>query len=504
MLNKETYKRFNIESLIQKEDFACYFFDRFFIPELLEIQRRANLADIPILFIKGLVERYDTYKGQHLNRHMCDIDLLVSINDINRMCDIMKELGYKPLREDEITDDWVRSNVSNLVSHHLPTIEKRIANNSTSLQIEIHNVLTPHWNRLANRNKFTEEILKQRCVPSKELGLYGMDICNRIAFSFLYFTNDFLPNLLTFYYCPQNQLFNGKTLLDAYLILLKYENQIDYDLLVNRIRFYRLEFNALLAAKLMNELFESAQTSKLLDCLVCNLNNITPRSHSENILYSSYLAADGICDKDNIEFYKLTVSNSISRNKNITIIKGKNAVFELNGNIDNIVYVTWDDFGISFELNLKINNIKCWSNDVKEYDGVNLRIYNPDYDIERDNAVRNIFVCFKKSVTGEIIPDVSFNQKDPTQKGIMIASNVVASLKQYTDRCRIAITVPWSLQNIDPSKTNFLGFDCTVYLIGANKEGILLYWSTEENPYYNPAKFGRISLANHDNYDVND
>lgn len=496
MLNEEFYKRFNIESLIQKEDFAGYFFDRFVIPELLEIQRRADLVDVSILFIKGLVERYDTYKDLHLNRHMCDIDLLVSINDINCVCNIMKELGYKPLYEDEITDDWVEAHISNLTSHHLPPIEKRIVNNSVPLQIEVHTVLTPHWNRLADRNMLTAEILKQKCVPSKELGLYGMDICNRIAFSFLYFTNDFLPNLLTFYYCPQNQLFNGKTLLDAYLILQKYENQIDYDLLVDRIRFYGLEYDALLAAKLMNELFESPQTSKLLDCLSCNLNNTVPRTHSEKVLYGSYLAVDGICDKDDIDFYKSTVSNSISQNKNISVIKGKNAVFELNGAVNNNVNITWDDFGISIELDLKINDIEYWADNVEEYDGVNLRIYNPDYDIERDNAVRNIFVCFKKNAIGEIIPDVSFNQKDPTRKGTLAVLNVVASIKQCAEHCKIAITVPWSLQSIDPTKTSYLGFDCTVHLVKSNEKGTLLYWSTNEEPYYNPAKFGRISLEN--------
>lgn len=53
MLNEEFYKRFNIESLIQKEDFAGYFFDRFVIPELLEIQRRADLVDVPMAFVSS-------------------------------------------------------------------------------------------------------------------------------------------------------------------------------------------------------------------------------------------------------------------------------------------------------------------------------------------------------------------------------------------------------------------------------------------------------------------
>jgi hypothetical protein len=207
------------------------------------------------------------------------------------------------------------------------------------------------------------------------------------------------------------------------------------------------------------------------------------------------LAIDGICNKDNIEFYKTVVSNSISQNANLSVVKGKTSIFKLNGNIDNNVFVVWDNIGISFQLNLKTPYINCWSSNIEEYDGINLRIYNPDYDIEKDNAVRNIFVCFKKNDAGEIISDVSFNQKDPTQKGTMVAPNVEASLNRTHDYYQITITVPWSLQNIDPATTNYLGLDCTVHLTGTNEKNVLLFWTTTEEPYYNPAKFGRLSLT---------
>lgn len=493
MPNIDTYKRFNIESLIQKEDFSYYFFDRLIIPELLEIQRRADLAGISILFIKGLVERYDTYKSLHLNRHMDDIDLLVSINDVNRICGIIKELGYKPLRADEITDEWVTTNISNLASHHLPVIEKRIVNNTLPLDIEIHTVLTPDWNRSSDRNKFTSEILKHKCVSSKELGLYSMDLYDRLVFSFLNFTNDYLAQLLTFYFCPQNQLFNGKNLLDAYLILKKYDNQIDYDLLLNRIHLYELEYNSLFASMLMNELFKSNETAQLINSLACSIDGSLRRNHRDNILYSSYLASKGICDKDDITYYKEVMSICLSQNKCIAAVKGERAAFQLNGSIINDVYVTWNDSGISFEFNLKIPTVNYWHKDVEKYDGINLRIYNPDYDIERDNAVRNIFVCFKKSPIGEIRADVTFNGSDPTQKGDMAALGVAAAIDIHPGDCQITINIPWELQKVDPSKTNYLGFDCTAHLIEPGTES-LLYWSTDDVPYYNPAKFGKLLL----------
>ncbi len=95
-LNENELTQYGLEYLAKDESYAGYFFDRFTIPVLLDLQNAADKEDIPLLFFKGAIEKYDTYKPLHLNRDQRDVDILVSYDDVFRLCQICKDLGFAP------------------------------------------------------------------------------------------------------------------------------------------------------------------------------------------------------------------------------------------------------------------------------------------------------------------------------------------------------------------------------------------------------------------------
>ena len=73
--DKNNFAQYGLDYLFAEESYAGYYCDRFAVPELLRIQNAAEQESIHVLFFKGLVEKYDTYKPLHLNREQCDTDI---------------------------------------------------------------------------------------------------------------------------------------------------------------------------------------------------------------------------------------------------------------------------------------------------------------------------------------------------------------------------------------------------------------------------------------------
>lgn len=124
--------------------------------------------------------------------------------------------------------------------------------------------------------------------------------------------------------------------------------------------------------------------------------------------------------------------------------------------------------------------------DAIRYDGINLRFYNPDYCLEKDNAVRNVFVCFRKKENREEEADITFNGTDPTLRGTLPANGIKVHSERNGNLYRVDITIPWSVQGFIPAVCSHIGFECTLSLYNDGKHE-LAYWSNGTVPHYNPA-----------------
>ena len=496
-LNKEDYARFGLEFLAKEESYADCYFERFIIPELRQLQSAADAEGISILFFKGYIEKYDTYKPLHLNREQCDVDLLVALEDVWALCRICSSFGYVS-SSGALTEEWVNASVSDLNRHHLPVIHKSLLNDALAIHIEIHVALTPQWNRMDDRSAYVRSILRHKCVPNEALGLYGMCLSDRLIFSFLYFTNDFLADLSTFYYCPDNLLFHCKTLADAYLIYKKYARSIDVSRVMERIHEFGLEYCALFSVRILQNLFDSEALNEVLAQLPdASIDEARANGLSfiDKILYSAYLSAQKMAESGNVPFYKQVIANCLSMNETLRALKGKRAYFHLKGLDGAPAYFIWDDSGITLSIEIPKKELQYWREDIRCYDGLNLRIYNPDYDVRLDNAVRNIFVCFRQSEQQETSADVTFNGSDPALRGTEPAKDIKAALLRSGKAHQVLVTVPWSVQNLNPSACAYIGFECTLCLYDGTVP-TLFYWSNGAGLHHNPAKFGRVSLVN--------
>ena len=496
--DKNNFAQYGLDYLFAEESYAGYYCDRFAVPELLRIQNAAEQESIHVLFFFFFVEKYDTYKPLHLNREQCDTDILVSAKDAWRLCRICKDLGFMPL-SGVVDEQWFETSISDLSRHHLPALRKNIIHDTIFITVEIHVVLTPMWNTLPDRNEYVNDILKYRCIPNEKLGLYGMSVTDRFIFSFLYFTNDFLSSMLTFYYCPNERLLNCKTLADAYLLLTKYHKQLDTELIVQRIHTFGLECNALFSVSIMRGLFDVRQFDELLThiqrrCL--HFLQGKTLSFANKVLYSAYAVSDELfacAEYSEITFYKKVLSRCISMNETLYAPKSQKTAFHLHGRLPTTSYFFWDDRAMTIHIEIPKSELLYRQEDAIRYDGINLRFYNPDYCLEKDNAVRNVFVCFRKKENREEEADITFNGTDPTLRGTLPANGIKVHSERNGNLYRVDITIPWSVQGFIPAVCSHIGFECTLSLYNDGKHE-LAYWSNGTVPHYNPAKFGKIFL----------
>ena len=89
------YEHYGLGFLKKKNTFANEFIEEYIIKELLELQKLADDNGIAILFLKGLIERYDTYLPLDLYRDYGDIDILVSQDDVYDFCALCERLNFK-------------------------------------------------------------------------------------------------------------------------------------------------------------------------------------------------------------------------------------------------------------------------------------------------------------------------------------------------------------------------------------------------------------------------
>lgn len=501
-INNSEYQNYGLTFLEKEDSIVSILYDRFVINEMHKWQEAANNSNIKIAFFKGIIEKYDVYKSQSLYREYSDIDLLIERKDVYAFCDICKNLHYYH-SAGEINKEWIDSSINTDSRHHLAPIIKNILNNNMTIGVEIHTVLDPAWNRNKNRDIYIQEIIQHRETYkcNWNFSLYGMDITDRIVFSFLHFSKDYLADFSTLYYCPEKQLFHGKTLMDAFLIVEKYHKQINVDDLVNRVIFFDLYYQTLFSCQMVTEVFELKPNNifqKITQKLNDGISSHKLTSFIKKILYSSYITILEKGTKNKLDFYKHTIRKCISMNPMINAKKHVTTLLPLHNYTSNpqiSVSYKWDD--ASFELRLELNkaSINTYNNTTTgNYDGISIRVYNPSYTVEEDNAVRNLLVSFKETKSGTIIPDITFNGRNPFERGIIVVDNVSVNHIYEGGKIKVNISIPWESLKININNIRFIGMDCHVRTYSNQIEEVA-YFSNIEEPFYNPAKFGMISFC---------
>lgn len=482
---------FGLSFIKEKTLSSSLFFDRFALPELRRLQIAADDAGISILFFKGIIEKYDTYHAYDLNRPYWDIDLLVDPEHVWEFYQLCLKFGF--LSDSVFNTKYDFDLYITDSHHHLPVQYKFLLNQSVPLYLEIHFALTPGWNTKPNCWSLVKDILEIK-AKHQYTGLYSMPPEDRFVFSFLYASNDYLPSFSKYYFQPNSQLINGKPLADAWLILNKYHDQLDFAIIKTRIIQFGLENHLLFGIGILRMAFQCSHLEPLLNDLeifCCDASNHSTHSFADNVLKSSYLAAKDNSNFSLLSFYKSSLFYCIAMNETVLLPFDFNVIILLKGtNATTPVTLKRNADLLVVSVDFQKDSMSFWTDGDFAYDCINLRIYNPDYSIELDNAVRNIFVCFKES-NGAVIPDITFNGASPIHRGTLTAQNVSAKVTKQLYGFHLDIFIPWELQNIIFSRVQWIGFECTIQIVKQEKVQFL-YWSNGFAPHYNPAKFGKI------------
>ena len=493
------YGHYDLGLKKKKNTFANEFIEEYIIKELLELQKLADDNGIAILFLKGLIERYDTYLPLDLYRDYGDIDILVSQDDVYDFCALCERLNFKT-SNGAINTEWIESNLSNLDRHHLPPLSKSIFGGAYKIRIEIHTVLSAMWNYTDEFGTHTKDIVKRRSKANENIELYGMDIVDRFIFSLLCFSSDFLGPISTYYFCPNNSIFRCKPLVDAYLLLERYSNKFDISLVTNRIREYGFACYSVFALSMLQKLFCMECFEKIVGQLVdecVKMIDSDNLSFVSKVLYNAYLSYVDINPSEEINSYKKMIEKCLNMNKHQLVLKNQYSKLYLTDS--NLVksYVSWNDKDLIVFFEIKKDNIIYWEDGSTDFDCINMRLYNPAFEFEHDNAVRNIFVCLRK----DDVIDITFNGAEPTLRGSDFDTGVLASYVRTNDIHQIKISVPWRIQDIKPNEINWVGFECTLRLYDNNGDESFLCWSNNKPPHYNPAKFGKLIFEKHNIFD---
>ena len=147
--------------------------------------------------------------------------------------------------------------------------------------------------------------------------------------------------------------------------------------------------------------------------------------------------------------------------------------------------ITYQNWGLIFSLPYR-KNAKSMVLNFDQINFVNIRLYNPSFSHQEDNAVRNIFVDIHSIYNG--CYEVTFNGSEPSLKGTINASKYGIKARNIEKERRLEVILPFKGLFIH---NNINGFGLEIY-VGVN--GGLYYWSNGSKPYHNPARFGYVAL----------
>ena len=499
MLNAQNAERFGLSFLFEKYYSAEQKIDKFIFNEMLELQNAAEARGISLVFFKGIIEKMDTYDDFSVKRVQKDIDLLVSLDNIYSFCKICEQSGYEYQRDSKcIPNSFISESLSRLSCHHLPTIYKKVLNGMLTISLEIHIAIDADW-RIDKLNVLHSDGMIQRREKMKKYPqIYTLDVYDRLIVSLHHFSKHFLAGFLTYYYCPTSRLFDCKTLVDAYFIIKKYENIIDHKILKAKIQSYGFFDHIRFAVKMITVLFSLEDQQKFLMETILEepfINSIKKNgiNFAAQTLYAATESADELHIKTNLNFYKETVFRCIYRNEAVYAEKDKPILLSLKNmecsRISNITsQVQWTNEYLDFIFVMDVPfSFVGDIYDIKE--GISIRIYNPDFNFEDDNAVRNIFICFDK-VNNCIIPNITYNGAESFKKGNRELNRAYvmcdAELRHITFR------IPWTELKIKVDHIDFIGLELMLNH-GINRaKPQFYYYSNSSLPHHNPAKFGSI------------
>ena len=491
------------------------------VREIINLFKLANSINVEIILLKGIAESYDLYPNP-IYRPSNDIDLLIRTRDVLKFSMACKDLGYR-LENNEISEEFIKINIDYIGHHHLDKFIKQ--ENPFTLVLELHVALDASWNNLQEETceNLMEEIFSHKCKYNLDnKSIFICDIYDRLIFSLQHSARHLYDSVRSTWLYKNYSLveIDLKTLIDSILLLDKYFNYIDQDILYNRIEKYGFSENIVLANKLAFEIFEKS--------ILCNERLKNLKTYSFNFwkdqIYK-YLRTLFTC-RDFFtlhisEIHKVIVKKCLDQNEhyisscekcNNIIIDQENdtltkrrfgTICRCNlipkNNYKGKIFVYHDNLKLYIDFNITDSNVMVGGlrQQNKWTESINIIIYNPENT--NKNIITGIFLMPIITDTGMYKINAQYIGEwwDRRSSSIfpLVKDEAVFSLTDVGYNIRLQLL--WEKLEIDYSKIDYLGMDFILNNVDTNEAKLdaVLCWSNPANDYYNPASLGMVSFT---------
>ena len=476
-------------------------------------------------FLKGYLESYDLY-DKLTDRLLFDIDVLVESKGIVPLIKFLIGNGYKAAVDLEVEDN-IKRELSATYTHHIIPLRKKIAFGQFELSIEVHTVISTPWHKIYEKEKInlTNIMLghsKKYDVSGKKIT--ALDVEDRIITAMHHFSRHLLSEVSLVAYDSSIELFNFKTLIDAVLLWEKYKKNIKIQEVYKRVEMYGFKY----AIKLANRFIKATFNVDMLDNNKLNdmqsYNYIYWEKHIYKQLFEQ-LCPNIVQYDDYTGYYKKVIDGCISENASYECRREFTDNYILiNNDVDSLtkkrfgsIYRISPELSSTNPINAKIYlkwdsdylYLNCLVNDkiVKYIGGANswsdsliIYLYNPDFRIEKNNAVTSLMFSPVKSKNGVISVHAQYcgEEWDAKNGKLFAIGQDECNLDINSTGYYIELKLSWKKLDIDISNINYIGFDVGINNVDSNNKKIAsaLCWSNPTVSYYMPAKFGIIRLIN--------
>jgi len=492
-----------------------------FLKEILKFLAEAERSNVELIFLKGIFLAADLYKPMEMRR-FGDIDILIDINDLNKVLGILENCGYA-------FDDSCKKRTllkyngslhSQIFKEHLEFYKEINATfGQAIIPVEIH---AAPFNPAGIYCNDTQGIIERAYRES----IWGatpwlLEIHDRIIYSMLHFFKHF------FLYF--DKIISGKeayidiqNLNDIALMVDKYKSIIDWDTIIQRSLKIGASYEIGFVGKLVNKIYDGRFPDNFLN-KICSYSDSYFCHDAQGFIW--LLPEVLNMDMGDIMFgdiYKAVV-NVVNAGDSPKIIcpYGNNAIPGVKNAPPYVKDALLDTLGNTFEMaskDIDSKDFRVYGN--FSWDETHLNLYIRVYDdilvfdgefLWKQDSIElqfivchdNKFICVRRLVIAPVLKEgkILLGVRDSNAKQDFVYSDnsiINHSINIYPDGYDMTLHLLWEYLNIKPEAGMEIPFYIAANDVDDNCEYVVktrLQWSANSKNWADFRSFGQLCLS---------
>lgn len=419
--------------------------NKVFLNEIKKIQNSVNNKDIKICYLKGLFLASMLFEDYNIRRST-DIDILINISDLDDIISILTDHKFRFVNKCTSIDE-----------HHL-VFNKVI--NDVSVVIEIHGSV----NNPPHLFKIDEESILNRAEKKNILdcNIWLLEMNDNILYLISHFFIHLNDNLKSYFlYEKKNYEYLCK-LIDIALLIDKYKDYIEWEVIKNRAKEWKMEWEVNFTFLLINEVFG-------LDLPIIDRIN---EMELNQLFFCNLFRSMDLSKKDNLKKFMLFdvkryLTNSIQKSDNTLYCSMDGIVIDnlviANSNINYTAKIKTDHLGIYIYREAVCSDIcfRHYERDSWFLDNIDfMTVYGEEYTFKE----YSIGMYIEENKTKILLRDLKYDKE--------LQDEVKYVCKINDNGYNISLDIEWAHLGITPEQDIEFGFNMS-----------FIHWIIDEGRY---------------------